>query len=100
MYGYAGKILRVDLTRGEVRKEPLDGNLVRRFLGGTGYASWLLYREVGPHVDPLGPDNKLYFFTGPFTGTMWPQGNRYVVTTRSPLTGIWGEAHAAGHWAP
>lgn len=100
MYGYAGRILRVDLTRGEAGKEPLDSDLARRFLGGTGYASWLLYHEVGPEVDPLGPHNKLYFFTGPFTGTMWPQGNRYVVTTRSPLTGIWGEAHAAGHWAP
>ncbi len=98
--GYRGQILRINLDDKSYKKESLDDQLLIKYLGGTGLASYFLYHEVGAEVEPLSSENKLFVFTGPLTGTLWPQGNRYVVTTKSPLTGIWGEAHSAGHWAP
>ena len=97
--GYAGQFLRVNLTTGEVAKEKLDEGIARKYLGGVGIGSYILYKEVPANVDPLKPDNKLIFFTGPLTGTRVPTG-RYVVVAKSPLTGILGWASSAGHWGP
>jgi aldehyde:ferredoxin oxidoreductase len=97
--GYVGKILRVNLSTKEIRKESLPPDLARRFLGGVGLGSYLLYREVPPGADPLGEANKLFFCTGPLTGTRIPTG-RYVVVFKSPLTSILGWSSSAGHWGP
>jgi len=51
-------------------------------------------------VDPLGPENRLFFVTGPLTGTPAPLCSRYTVCAKSPLTTIWGETHASGFWGP
>ena len=98
--GYVGKILRVNLTDREVKTEATSQDLARRFIGGTGYAGYLLYHEVPPGIDPLGPENKLYFVTGPVTGTLWPTAGRMAVVSKSPLTGIWAESHVGGHLGP
>lgn len=98
--GYAGKILRVNLSTGEVRKEEIPDELAEKYLGGAGFCSKILYDELAPGIHPLGPENKLVFMTGPLTGTLFPQASRYVVAAKSPLTDGWGEAHAAGHWGP
>ena len=98
--GYAGLQLHVDLTKQTCRAVPLDRSFALTYLGGQGFASKLLYDLVGPKIDPLGPDNCLIWATGPLTGTLWPQAARYIVAAKSPLTGIFGEAHAAGHWGP
>ncbi len=97
--GYAGQVLEVDLTRGKAVSKPMDEALAREYLGGAGFCSRVLYDEVGPRTEPLSPANVLVFATGPLTGTLFPQASRYVVAAKSPLTQIWGEAHAAGHWA-
>ncbi|MDO8124105.1 MAG: aldehyde ferredoxin oxidoreductase family protein [Candidatus Hermodarchaeota archaeon] len=98
--GYAGKILRIDLTSQKVTTESTSQDLARRFIGGTGYAGHLLYHEIPKGVDPLGPENKLYFCTGPATGTVWPTAGRMAVVSKSPLTGIWAESHVGGHLGP
>jgi len=98
--GYAGHVLDVDLSRGKALAKPLDARLVRKYLGGAGYCLRFLYGEIGPRTRPLGPENVLVFATGPLTGTLFPQASRHVVAAKSPLTEIWGEAHAAGHWGP
>jgi len=98
--GYAGQVLNVDLSRGKIVSEPLDKELARNYLGGAGFCSRILYDEVGPKTDPLGPKNVLIFATGVLTGTLFPQASRHVVAAKSPLTEIWGESHAAGHWGP
>jgi aldehyde:ferredoxin oxidoreductase len=97
--GYAGQVLEVNLTRGKAAPKPMDKRLAREYLGGAGFCSRVLYDEVGPCTASLSPANVLVFATGPLTGTLFPQASRYVVAAKSPLTGIWGEAHAAGHWA-
>jgi aldehyde:ferredoxin oxidoreductase len=98
--GYAGKQLLVDLTKQKCKAIPLDPNFALTYLGGQGFASRILFDSVGPSTKPLGPDNVMIWATGPFTGTLWPQAARYVVAAKSPLTGIFGESHAAGHWGP
>ena len=98
--GYAGRSLDVDLTKQKSKTVPLKHDFALAYLGGQGFASRLLYDLVRPETEPFSPDNALVFATGPFTGTLWPQASRYVVAAKSPLTGIFGEAHSAGHWAP
>ena len=85
--GYMGKILRVNLTQGTTHVEPLNLRWARDFIGGRGLGIRYLLDEVNPKCDPLAPDNKLIMMTGPLTGTIAPTGARYMVITKSPLTG-------------
>ena len=98
MFGYMGQILRVDLTNGKVSEEALREDDCKMFLGGSGLATKHLFDEVPEGADPLGPDNKLIFMTGPLTGTESPSAGRYCVVTKSPLTGFWGEGNSGGSW--
>ncbi len=98
MSGYMGKLLIVDLTRGELADEPLDPMWTHDFVGGAGYAARYLYDELGPDTDPLGPENTLMFMTGPLVGTRAPSCGRHEVCAISPLTGIWGESNSGGFW--
>lgn len=98
--GYTGKILRIDLSTQKTQIESTSKELARHFIGGTGYASHLLYHELAKGTDPLGPQNKLIFCTGPVTGTIWPTAGRMAIVGKSPLTGIWGESHVGGHLGP
>jgi aldehyde:ferredoxin oxidoreductase len=96
--GYMGKILRVDLSKGTVKDEPLDQSMAKDYIGGAGLASKILYDEVDPTVDPLSPENKIIFSTGPLTGTRSPCSGRYAVVFKSPLTDAFGEGHSGGYW--
>jgi aldehyde:ferredoxin oxidoreductase len=98
MSGYMGKLLVVDLTSGELGDEPLDANIAHDYVGGAGYAARFLYDELGPGIDPLGPENVLMFMTGPLVGTRAPSCGRHEVCAISPLTGIWGESNSGGFW--
>lgn len=84
-----GRLLRVDLTRGELTPERVGRSALESYLGGRGLGAWLLYHELAAGVDPLGPDNKVIFATGPLVGTGAPASNRYVVLTKSPQTGLY-----------
>ncbi len=96
MYGWHGKILRINLTTGKVSTEEIDPKLARDYIGGRGWAIRYLTDEVDPKVDPLSPDNKLIFATGPLTATTAPTGNRYMVVTKSPLTGALAHSNSGG----
>lgn len=98
MDGYSGKILVADLSKKETSTIPIDERITSKFLGGSGYASRLLYDVIDPKADPLGPDNALLFMTGPLTGTLAPSTGRHVVCGKSPITGLWGESHSGGHF--
>lgn len=92
LLGYSGRILRVNLTSREVWNEELDPDVIQKFVGGEGIASTILYKEVGPDTDPLGPENRLIMMTGAFVSTGVPCGIKSTVVSKSPLTGIYGEA--------
>ncbi|ELY38879.1 aldehyde ferredoxin oxidoreductase [Natronorubrum tibetense GA33] len=93
-----GTTLRVNLSDRTIDTEQLDEDLIETYLGGTGLAARILYDELEPGIDPLGPENKLVFATGPITGTRAPTSGRHSVSALSPLTGILGEATSGGDW--
>jgi aldehyde:ferredoxin oxidoreductase len=95
---WAGKILRVNLTTGECKSEPLNMTWAKQFLGSRGLASKYLVSEVDPKVDPLSVDNKIIWATGPLTGTMASTGGRYTVVTKGPLTGAIACSNSGGYW--
>ena len=95
---WAGKILRVDLTAGTVKSEPLNKEWARNYLGSRGLGSKYLVEEVDAKVDPLSPANKIIWATGPLTGTMASTGGRYTVITKSPLTGTIACSNSGGYW--
>ena len=68
--GYAGKLLRVDLSSGKISEEPLpDNETLRKYVGGLGLGAKIVYDEVPLDVTALDPENRLVFTTGPITGT-------------------------------
>lgn len=97
--GYNGKIVRVDLTTEKVGYENIDADTARKYIGGVGFAARILWDETTRETAPLSPENLLMFMTGPLTGTVVPKSSRYIVAGISPLTGIWGQAHAGGSFA-
>jgi aldehyde:ferredoxin oxidoreductase len=100
MKGYMGKILRIDLTQEKIETPTLDENLARKFIGGSGLATKILNDETGPETDPLGPENRLIFMTGPFAATPVITSGRHQVVTKSPLTGAYTESDSGGTWGP
>jgi aldehyde:ferredoxin oxidoreductase len=99
MFGSSGKILRINLTNGKIVNEPLMENTARKFFGGRGLGVKILFEELKPFIDPLGPENKIVFAVGPVTGAPFAGNSGWAVMAKSPLTGLWGEAHAQGFFA-
>ena len=95
---WAGKILRVNLTTGKLKAEPLNMDWARAYLGSRGLGTKYIVNEVDPKVDPLSPENKLIWATGPLTGTMASTGGRYTVVTKGPLTGAIACSNSGGYW--
>jgi aldehyde:ferredoxin oxidoreductase len=96
--GYGGKILRINLTNKTSKEEALPETVARDFIGGAGFGIKYLYDEVRPGTDALGPDNKLIFAVGPFTGAGVPCASRMSVAAKSPLTGAVGLALSGGYF--
>jgi len=97
--GYAGKILKVNLTHGNVEKEDL-GEELHKYLGGRGLNISKLFGLVDQDTDPLSAQNPLLFSAGPLAGTLFPGGARFNVSAKSPHTGILGDANAGGFFGP
>jgi aldehyde:ferredoxin oxidoreductase len=97
---WARRILRVNLSKGTCTPEPLNMEWARDYLGQRGLGTKYFVSEVDPKVDPLSPDNKLIFATGPLTGTMASTGARYSVITKGALTGAIACSNSGGHWGP
>jgi aldehyde:ferredoxin oxidoreductase len=85
LYGYSGKILRVDLTSGRV-SDIATSDYSDRFLGGRGIAAKIYWDEVSPATGALDPENRLLFMTGPLCGFTGLSGSRWVVCGKSPAT--------------
>jgi aldehyde:ferredoxin oxidoreductase len=96
--GYVGRILHVDLASNKVWNEPIDDGLIRKYLGGRGINSYLLWRELEPGVDALSPENVLIFGSGTLTGTPAPSAGRTEVTFKSPANNAFSKSSAGGHF--
>jgi aldehyde:ferredoxin oxidoreductase len=100
MSGYCGRLLRVNLTAGQIDIEAIDTATALKLVGGRGLATYYLSREIDLGVDPVSPENKLLVATGPLTGTSVPASGRYMVVTKSPLSGTIACSNAGGYWGP
>lgn len=95
---WTGKILRVDLTAGTCKAEPLNMEWAAKFIGQRGLATKYFVEEVDPKVDPLSPENKIIWATGPLTGTMASTGGRYSVITKGALTNAIACSNSGGYF--
>lgn len=98
LFGYHGKILEIDLTRGTIQKNTLSQSFVEHYLGGRGLATRIFLDEVDPECDPLGPDNAIVIATSPLVGTRAPTACRGHMVFKSPLTGLIGSTNCGGTW--
>jgi len=98
--GYNGKILRVNLSNGDIQTEPLDETIAHKFLGGRGYGVKILYDENPPRVDPYAPENRLIFFTSPLMGTKAPCCVKTTLVTKSPLAQTILMTFSGGYFGP
>ncbi len=87
----------MNLSIKEISTEPLNENYAKDFLGGAGYACRYLHDFIDKATNPLSPDNIIMFMNGPLNGTFAPNTGRWVVCSKSPYTGIWGESNC-GSW--
>jgi aldehyde:ferredoxin oxidoreductase len=96
--GWTKKILRVDLSNGSIKTEPLNMQWAKDYLGQRGLATKYFVEEVDPKVDPLSAENKLIMTTGPLTGTAASTGGRYSVVTKGALTGAIACSNSGGYF--
>jgi aldehyde:ferredoxin oxidoreductase len=96
--GYNGKVLRVNLSDKSISVEAIDELFCRKYLGGAGFVTYFLWKELRPGVDPLGPDNKLVFALGPLTGAFLPGSGRNCIGAKSPLTGGIAKSEVGEFW--
>jgi len=99
MYGgYTGKILRIDLSNQRIDIQPLDENLIKEYIGGSGIGTKFLYDETNEKTDPLSAKNLLIFMTGPLTGSGIPETGRHEIIFKSPLTNLFARSDVGGTW--
>lgn len=97
--GYAGKILRVDLSSERISTECLDQEMLRKYIGGTALGACYLYEEVPPDVEWYDPENRIMFFTGPLSGTRIGGSGIFSVISKGPATELAGTSQANGFFA-
>jgi aldehyde:ferredoxin oxidoreductase len=98
-FGYHSRYLRIDLTRAASEWVPLSEDVLRRFLGGVGLATWLMHRECPRGVDPLAPEAPLVFALSPLVGTPLTTSAKFAVVAKSPLTDRLNDALSSSHFA-
>lgn len=94
------RLLRIDLTCHRASVEEIPQAVLEAFVGGKGLGTYYFYREIKPGIDPLGPENKLFISAGALNGTLAPAASRYEAVTLSPLTGLYLDCNAGGHFGP
>ena len=93
MFGWTGKLLHINLSKGKAVADKLDAAMAKNFLGGRGFAAKILWDELKPGLDPFSPDNRLVFAAGPLTGFGLPSSGKLVVAAKSPLTWGYGDGN-------
>jgi aldehyde:ferredoxin oxidoreductase len=99
MHGYAGRILRIDLTKQKFTSQNFDEAFARKYLGGNGFAAQILYDGLKPGIDPFAPENIVVFAVGPITDSSVPSTSRGYAATKSPLNGLFFDSTFGGRFA-
>ena len=95
-FGFTGKILKIDLSKDKIQSISLDLDYASAFLGGAGYACRYLINQLDKNTIPLSKENVLMIMNGPLTLTRAPSVSRFVLCSKSPYTGLWGESNCGG----
>lgn len=98
LWGYMGKILRVDLTDRSIQEEPLDPEMAERYVGGSGFGAEYLYREVPPGMEWDDPENRIIMASGPLGGTTVSGTGTFSLVTKGPMTNLAVTTQANGFW--
>ncbi|MFQ6080417.1 MAG: aldehyde ferredoxin oxidoreductase family protein [Candidatus Bathyarchaeia archaeon] len=98
LYGYNGRVLKIDLADGNISTEKPPESFYRTYFGGRALIAYYLLKETEAGVDPFSPENLLIFATGVITGHSFSGSGRNSVGAKSPLTGAYGDAEAGGFW--
>ncbi len=93
MHGWTGNILRINLSQKTFKKETYSEDFALKWVGGRGFAVKILWDELKPGIDPLGPENKLIVALGPIAGIPAPNTGKTVVAAKSPITGGYGDGN-------
>ena len=96
MKGMCGRLLDIDLTSGKTKPIAISDALAKKYIGGRALGARLLFDLLPAQTDPLSPENIIIFLTGPLTGSMVPGSSKFVVVTKSPLTGGWCDSYSSG----
>lgn len=94
------KLLRINLTNKHISKETIPEEVVWKYMGGTGFITYYLYKELEAKIDPLSPQNKIIIAPGPIQGTKIPISGRYAMGAKSPLTGLFLDCNVGGFFGP
>ena len=97
MTGYQNKVLRIDLSGRKYSTEPLNMEFAEKYVGSKGLAIRYMYEELKPGIDALGTENKLFFTTGPLTGTPVACSGKLSIAAKSPATGTMNDCSIGGH---
>ena len=100
MHGWTGRLLRVDLSKQQIREEAIPETILQQFIGGKGLGTYFLYKDVPARIDPLGADNRIYFAAGPTQGTRIPITGRCTAISKSPLTQLYIDSGMGGYFGP
>ena len=98
-FGYHGRYLRIDVSRGSGEYVPLEDQVLRRFLGGSGLGVWLLLQEGAARLDPLAPEAPIVFAFSPLVGSPLTTSAKFAVVSKSPLTGRINDSLASSGFA-
>lgn len=98
--GYAGKILRINLSTRKISTEDYPEKIRKKYLGGRGTAAYLYYKEMCSSLDPFAIENKIFFMTGPLTGTPVLASTKMQLATKSPDTNHYLCSNSGGNFGP
>lgn len=96
LYGYHGKILRVDLTTQKINTSKLNEEDAKKYVGGTGFGAKILYEEVPPNIQWDDPENRIIIANGPLSGTIFSGSGTFTLMTKGPMTNLAVDTHANG----
>jgi aldehyde:ferredoxin oxidoreductase len=97
---YAGQVLHVNLTTGEIRPQAINRDWLKDYIGGWGLAARYFCEQVDPKTDPFSADNAIVIMTGPLCGTLAPTASRTSLVSKSPHTGTIFESNVGGAFGP
>ncbi len=99
-FGYSGKIIRINLTTGEITKLEMEEDFYRIYMGGSNFGAYFLLKETDGDTDALSEDNILTISPSVTTGALISGVSRCCITSLSPETGAVGDTQVGGKIGP